>query len=71
MNHAIIENLLLPSLTRLGTIVAGGLIGYGVSAEHTDNIVLGGISIVLVGIDFAFSYVRRKVTERKAVENGK
>lgn len=69
-----VENVLLPIGTRLGSLVSGALIYYGVQNDHAMNlagviqtgVVIGG----LVAVDLVFAYVRKKQVQAKAVANG-
>lgn len=69
-----VENVLLPIGTRLGSLVSGALIYYGVQNDHAMNlggliqtgVVIGG----LVAVDLVLAYVRKKQVQAKAVANG-
>lgn len=71
MNKTTYEYILLPTLTRLGTWLAGSLLGYGIAADHANAIGLGAVALIAAGIDYATAYVARKRVERKALANGK
>lgn len=64
---SVLENVVRPAFTRLGSLAAGGLIQYGIATEHANAIALGGVSLMLVGIDLMLAYVTKKVVQRQAV----
>lgn len=64
---AILKNLLEPSLTRTGTLLAGMLTGYGVSDPHANAIATGAVAAVLVALDFAGAYIQRKFIEHRVL----
>lgn len=70
MLKTVLENILKPAITRTGTMISGMLIGYGVSTDHANAIAIGGVSLVLVAIDFGFSWLSRKNIEREAKTEG-
>lgn len=54
------DNVVLPLLTRLGTMAGTVLIGYGVQQELAEQAILGVIALGLIGFDLVMSYVRHK-----------
>lgn len=59
MLRTIRENIVLPLLTRLGTMAGTLLMGYGVQQELAEQAILGVIALGLIGFDLIMSYVGR------------
>lgn len=53
------DNVVLPLLTRLGTMAGTVLIGYGVQQELAEQAILGVIAVGLIGFDLIMSYINR------------
>lgn len=68
-----VENVLLPIGTRLGSIVSGGLIYWGVqndSAMNLGGVVQTGVVVLgLVGVDLVLALIRKRQVQAKAVAN--
>jgi hypothetical protein len=56
----ILKELLKPTLRRLGSMIAGGLLTLGVAEEAAVAIQTGAIAAMAVGIDLLWSYMERK-----------
>ena len=54
------ENVLGPLLARIGTAGAAYLVGFGINAEHANNIMVGATAVVLVAIDLGVGYYNRQ-----------
>lgn len=56
----LIDQIALPALTRLGTAVAGALVGAGLAAQHGPTIAEGTVILGLFAVDLA----TRKLVKR-------
>ncbi len=56
----ILKELLKPTLRRVGSMIAGGLITMGVAQEAAIAIETGAIAAAAVAADLIFSYWERK-----------
>lgn len=68
MYKTVLENIVRPLLTRLGSYGSGLLVGAGVATHDATVISVGVTTAALVGIDLIASYINRKALERKAVQ---
>lgn len=60
MKKFLFKELLKPTLRRLGSMIAGGLITLGVAEEAAIAIETGAIAAIAVGADLLWSYWERK-----------
>lgn len=60
MKKFLFKELLKPTLRRLGSMIAGGLITLGVAEEAAVAIETGAIAAIAVGADLLWSYWERK-----------
>lgn len=60
MKHFIFKELLKPTLRRVGSMIAGGLITLGVAEEAALAIETGAIAAAAVAADLLWSYWERK-----------
>lgn len=66
MLNSLKKNLIWPLAGRLGSILGGALIPYGVHAESAETVAIGVIGVLLVAVDLVGSYV-----SRRTLANGK
>ena len=60
MKKFLFKELLKPTLRRLGSMIAGGLITLGVAEEAALAIETGAIAAIAVGADLLWSYWERQ-----------
>lgn len=53
MKQTLIRELILPTITRLGSMLAGALIGAGMASVHGPTIISAFTALALFGIDLA------------------
>lgn len=59
MLRTIRDNIVLPLLTRLGTMAGTLLMGWGVQQDLAEQAILGLIALGLIGFDLVMSYIGR------------
>lgn len=59
MKKFILKELLKPTLRRLGSMIAGALVTYGVAEDAAVAIQTGAVAALAVAIDLAMSYMER------------
>ena len=59
------KNVILPLGGRLGSLVAGALVPYGVHAQSADMLGIGIVGIGLVSCDLIASYINRRASGGK------
>lgn len=64
------DNVLLPLITRVGTMIGTALLGIGANAELVEQAILGVIAIGLIAFDLGMSYLRRVKAKQEALEDG-
>lgn len=64
------DNVVLPLVTRLGTMLGTVLIGAGVQQELAEQAILGAIAMCLIAFDLVMSYISRQNTKKEALKNG-
>ncbi len=57
--------ILKPLERRIGSLVSGGLIAYGVSVDHANSVGLGAAALLGVAVDLFASYQDRKRQAQK------
>lgn len=62
MLETIKRNVLLPLTSRLGSMVAGFLVPYGVHSESAEMLAIGVIGVGLVSIDLVASWLNRRAS---------
>ncbi|QCS37284.1 hypothetical protein [Tortoise microvirus 79] len=60
MIEIIKNNLIYPTLTRLGTLGAGLLVSLGMHEATADQVVVGAIALALFAVDLTASHFNRK-----------
>lgn len=63
------DNVVLPLITRLGTMLGTVLIASGVHQDLAEQAILGVIAMGLIAFDLVMSYIRRR-TEKGSSQNG-
>lgn len=66
MWEAVRSNVVLPQLTRLGSVAAGILIGAGVESGHATLIGTALPVMALVAVDYTLAWFRKRSIQRKA-----
>jgi len=56
----LMNEVLGPLALRVGTALAGVLVGAGASAEHADMVGVGAGALVLIGAELAIRYATQK-----------
>lgn len=56
----LVEHVLRPALSRLGTAAAALLIALGADASLAGQVATGATALVLIGVDLTLSYFNRK-----------
>lgn len=64
------DNVVLPLVTRLGTMLGTVLIGAGVQQELAEQAILGVIAMCLIAFDLVMSYIGREKAKKEAKSNG-
>lgn len=70
----LIDNIVLPLATRVGSMATGALVALGVANEHA--VTFGGAVAVIAAVvplmawDLISAYVRKRQVQAKAVANG-
>lgn len=60
----IVDNVVLPLFTRLGTMAGTSLIAWGVQAEHANMVEVGVTGLLLIGVDLGMSWIGRNTNRR-------
>lgn len=60
MHKSLIRSVIEPVLTRLGTAIAGVLVGAGMAAQHAPSVAQVFVIVGLVGVDFATRKLLKK-----------
>lgn len=63
MSNSIVENILRPLSTRVGTALATWIAAQGINYSYAENIALGIVAIGLVSADLVGSYFSRKMAK--------
>lgn len=59
----LIDNVVLPLLTRLGTMAGTSLIAWGVNAEHANMVEVGVTGLALIAVDLGMSWLGRHMKD--------
>lgn len=70
MIKAVRDNIFLPLVTRVGTMIGTTLLGVGAHAELVEQAILGVIAIGLIAFDLGMSYIGREKAKQEAATNG-
>lgn len=61
------DTVLTPALSRIGTAAGTWLLSSGVASAEAEKIAAGIVALGLVGVDFAFDYLKTKRAVAKAM----
>lgn len=64
------ENVVKPSLTRVGFLLTGWLVGQGVASDYAHMVGTGVIGLGLIILDLCLAYLRKRGIEQKAFVKG-
>ena len=61
------KNIVVPSVTRMGTLIAGWIIGQGIPSDHAHAVGLGVAGAALIAFDLTVSWFARRALEKSVV----
>lgn len=70
----LIDNMVLPLATRIGSLASGAVVALGVSSDHAmtfgNGIAILAAVVPFMAYDLFAAYLRKKQVQKKAVANG-
>ena len=62
------KHVVVPSLTRVGTLITGWIAGQGIPGDHAQAVGLGVAAAGLIAFDLTVSWMARRALERKVAD---